>query len=240
MFYNECQNVQSRYKLINGAPSNVPLWKKSYAMSFDNITRNAKWVYEVLNKETSVNNCVQEPFGDPYEGGHLAAAANHRWCWEALNDTNLNCNIIPQHKTLNKGPWKVLENWCRELRNQTGVHNVHVYSGPLYYRPILEQMNPRIIGDKLVPTHLFKVIIVENEDGTVEEPECYVMPNDVPFSPDRRDYFVDIRFLQDISGLTFIEHRNVGQREKIVTATLQGQDVNSTLQSVNIRVRIST
>lgn len=236
----ECPNAQSTYKLMNGAPSNVPLRKKkSYVMSFNNITRNAEWVYEILNRETLVNNCVTPgTFGEPYHRGHLAAAANHRWCWEALNDANLNSNIIPQHKTLNTGLWKKLENGCRNRIGQPRVHNVHVYSGPLYYRPKLEQMNPRIIEGKLVPTHLFKVIIVENVNGTVEEPKCFVVPNDVLLNPTLREYSVNIDFIERVSGLTFIEHRNVAETERIVTATLQGEGVNSTLQSVNIGVRI--
>ncbi|KAK9978582.1 hypothetical protein ABG768_020327 [Culter alburnus] len=234
----EVPNARSRYKLIDGAPSDADIRKrKSYVISFNNITRNARWVYEVLNKETLANNCVQGAFGDPYEGGHLAAAANHRWCQEALNDANLNSNITPQHKTLNKGLWKTLENGCRDRIGQPGVHNVHVYSGPLY-RPILEQIDYRI-EDKLVPTHFFKVIIVENDNGTVEKPKCYVMPN-MQYAT-LGESSVDIEVFERDSELRFIERRPlVGQRDRIKKATLQGEGVNSTLLSVNIGVRISS
>ncbi|KAK9978577.1 hypothetical protein ABG768_020322 [Culter alburnus] len=239
MFHNEpsfreqeVPNVRSDYKLIDGLPSDADIRiKKSYAMSFDNDTGNARWVYEILNRETLANNCVQEKFKG-YDRGHLAAAANHRWCWEALNDTNLNCNIIPQHNSLNNGPWKALEQKNRNFRDQT-IQNVHVYSGPLYP----EERNK--LKEKAVPNQFFKVIIVENKDGTVRKPECYVMPNvDVPTNR-LGDYVKDIEDIEKDSGLTFIERRpNVRERDRKMSVTLQGRDVNSTLQSVDIGVRI--
>uniref|UniRef100_A0A672L885 Uncharacterized protein n=1 Tax=Sinocyclocheilus grahami TaxID=75366 RepID=A0A672L885_SINGR len=169
-----CRETQqpSRYKLINGFPSDTDLKiRKSYAMSFDTETKNAKWVYEILNKETIVNECERpEDFGQGYVKGHLAAAANHRWCREANNDANLFSNIIPQNSTLNNSTWKTLEN--EVVTNK--ICNVHVYTGPLY----LKQMDNSVLGGKRVPTHLFKVIIVENVNGTVRAPACYVMPNE--------------------------------------------------------------
>uniref|UniRef100_A0A671KJK5 Uncharacterized protein n=1 Tax=Sinocyclocheilus anshuiensis TaxID=1608454 RepID=A0A671KJK5_9TELE len=192
--------VTSRYKLINGFPSdNIVNITRSYAMSFDSYTGNAEWVYEILNRNTLVNNCDPISFGQGYDKGHLAAAANHRWCREAYNDTYLLRNIIPQNHLLNIRVWKDLENRCRNMSTDNEIRNVHVYTGPLYIRPMHHfELEGR---SKIVPTHLFKVIIVENVNGTVRAPGCYVMPNEAPQTTDLNVYRMNIgEFQRLITG----------------------------------------
>lgn len=185
----EVQNGNSKYKLIEGFPSRDEIRKrKSYVMSYNTNTKNANWVYEILNERTLENKCKEQmSFGKnklnaDYQQGHLAAVANHRWCQEAYHDTYLMSNMIPQLSDLNQGMWKTLEEYCRDLA-KTGC-NVHVYTGPLYlekrkddYVPKPNPTNPNNSEEKAVPTHLFKVIIVE-KNGTVEKLESYMMPNE--------------------------------------------------------------
>ncbi|KAL1279361.1 hypothetical protein QQF64_026034 [Cirrhinus molitorella] len=251
------ENVRSPYKLIDGFPSNTDIRKrKSYTMSFSRATNNAEWVYEILNSETLEDNCKNiKPFRNDYHKGHLAAAANHRWCQEAKNDANLFSNIIPQHKKLNQGMWKKLENHCRRIQRVNSDCNVHVYTGPLYlretndrYHRMHELIKMNIFGNKVIPTHLFKVIIVENEDGTVKEPKCYLIPNKETESKDLDDYRLqhddgrpDIEFIERASGLNFIQHHpNVNMRDHIKTVTLHGEHVNQESCSVDITLRISS
>uniref|UniRef100_A0A8C1RB82 Uncharacterized protein n=1 Tax=Cyprinus carpio TaxID=7962 RepID=A0A8C1RB82_CYPCA len=247
------QYVPSRYKLINGFPSdNIVSKTRSYAMSFDNYTGNAEWVYEILNSDTLVNNCDQISFGQGYHKGHLAAACNHSWCREAYNDTYLFSNITPKHCLLNIRKWKDLEKICRDMTTEHEIRNVHVYTGPLYIRPMYQFVSESRfrfshLADafiqsrrKIVPTHLFKVIIVENVNGTVRAPECYVMLNDEPQHTDLNVYRMNIETFQRVSGLTFIEHRlNLGDTDRIITVTLQGENLNQTRRYVNIGVRIT-
>ncbi|XP_048035879.1 uncharacterized protein LOC125261344 [Megalobrama amblycephala] len=245
-----CDDDDSNYKLIDGLPSKIKKdtderteidirKRKSYVMSFDKKTNNALWVYEILNihtlpflkkqgfikgdepdypvrSNTSVMNC---------EKGHLAAAANHKWCQEAYKDTFYLSNMTPQVKILNKGLWKMLEKECRNKRLKDSVRNVHVYSGPLF---LTESSKYKVKFDKVVPTHYFKVIIVENEKGRVEEPECYLMPNDESeYQEESKDskkqtnakdkyakklkklkgYQVPIQVIEEISGLRFTEKK---------------------------------
>ncbi|XP_048059214.1 uncharacterized protein LOC125275915 [Megalobrama amblycephala] len=195
-----CDDDDSNYKLIDGLPSNTKesteteiRKRKSYVMSFDKDKNNATWVYEIFNIHT-LNVLKKQAFikdedtpethhpvssnkvpEKNYERGHLAAAANHKWCQEAYKDTFYLSNITPQVMKLNRGLWKFLEKECRNKILIDSVNNVHVYTGPLY---LPEQSEYKVVFDKVVPTHYFKVIIVENKNGTVEEPECYLMPND--------------------------------------------------------------
>lgn len=194
-------SVRSLYKLVDRVPSyagSVPSEirkRKSYIMSYNRETNNADWVYEILNKSILENKCKEQmSFGKnelenkDCNQGHLAAVANHRWCQEAYHDTFLMSNMIPQNKSLNNDMWSTLEKYCRDFVKGDTVRNVHVYTGPFYpekkkKRNERVKLKPNEINPlkvKAVPTHFFKVIIVENKDGTVEEPECYVMANEKP------------------------------------------------------------
>lgn len=255
LFHNEptaadavVPNVRSPYKLIDGFPSDTDIRKrKSYTMSFSNVTNNAEWVYEVLNSETLEDNCKKlNPFGSDYHKGHLAAAANHRWCREANHDSNLFSNIIPQHKKLNQGIWKKLENRCRKLQREIVDCKVHVYTGPLYlkkinkkYTRVRDPSEMHCLEGKAIPTHLFKVIIVEDDNGKVEKPECYVMPNKQPEYENLNDYECEIEYIETASGLTFIQH-NANMTDHIKSVTLNGECGKGQLRTVNINVRISS
>ncbi|XP_048035872.1 endonuclease G, mitochondrial-like [Megalobrama amblycephala] len=262
---------ESTYKLVNGCPSYSDVRiRKSYVMSYNNKTKNAEWVYEILNKDTLKENCkAHGSFGrnefeeKDYVQGHLAAAANHRWCQEAYHDTFLISNMVPQKKDLNNGDWKTIENYSREKAMNDEVCNVHVYSGPLYLKGKKNKEGTKVEdfydhadlstlerkGGKVTPTHFFKVIIVENKDGTVKEPECYVMPkvntDDVAVEKFDKKNIVKIKHreyiktIEKLSGLKFREETppNVVTKDCIKTITGEGEKGESC--SAKIKVRIS-
>ncbi|XDV11433.1 hypothetical protein PO909_000375 [Leuciscus waleckii] len=211
----------NEYKLVDKVPSPTQILQKNYYITlYNNQTRNAAWVYEKLNKSTLQNNVdkrtdfIQDasvhPLFQPstntysgtgYDRGHLAAAGNHRWCQRALDDTYLLSNVIPQQHDFNCGTWNDLEEYCREIAKEDKVRNVHVYTGPLYLSSDSEKhVKYEFVGGKAVPTHLFKVIIVENNDGKVLAPECYKMKQ-FHLEP----YKVKIEDIQRDSGLIFEE-----------------------------------
>ncbi len=249
------ENVRSDYKLIaavpeTGNPSNEIRRRKSYVMSFNRDTMNANWVYEILNKDTVPENPVERAtFGETYDRGHLAAAANQKWCCEALDDANMIDNIVPQHQGLNRGLWKTLEYNCRSKAKSPNIRNVHVYSGPLYKR----DMNPQRIQWKRVPSHFFKVIIVENMNGRVNKPQYYLFPNqNLRGHPgqenedilelykvnnygnrDERDNTIKDRF----SELRFI-HIGPNAAAREITGTLHGEDENAGPRTAEIQVTI--
>ncbi|XDV31598.1 hypothetical protein PO909_002581 [Leuciscus waleckii] len=204
------------YKLIDKVPSPTQILQNNFYITlYDNQTRNAAWVYEILNKSTLANNnvdkrtdfiqdeSVHETFRTPdgvntywgtgYDRGHLAAAGNHRWCQEALDDTYLLRNIIPQQHDFNSGLWNDLEEYCRVIAEG------------------------------------FKVIIVEKKDGKVLAPKCYKMPNKKlaqdTYTNNKlqknleqllNQYKVEIKDIQRDSGLIF-EEREI--KEEITDET---------------------
>ncbi len=263
----EGQCVKSNYKLIEGFPSCADKRKrKSYVMSYNRVTKNADWVYEILNKSTLEKRCKENmSFGKNtleknYQQGHLAAAANHTWCQEAYLATYLLTNMIPQLSDSNQGVWKTLEKYCRDLAKDGG--NVHVYSGPLYLckktnseetnSDYIRDPNPRYSENKAVPSHLFKVIIVETK-RSVGEPKCYMIPNEqpeynikklkatnFPEALDLEEFLVDhIETIEIWSGLKFkIDKPQHNMREQTKTIIWKGEDKEGELCEAKIEVKI--
>ncbi len=247
-------DVSPNYKLIDRVPKLTEIRKrKSYAMLYDNRTRNAAWVYEILNSETLQKEVEREdrfsadqsihPFyraskdtyKDSYDRSHLAAANNHRWCRKACDDTFLMSNISPQHLTLNRGKWKTLENDCQTLAEETNIRNVHVYSGPLYLGDN-QKILVKTIRDQVVPTHFFKVIIVEHEDGKVKL-KCYKVPNDDSGIINT----VSIEYIERASGLIFRENScSGGETESLKEVTWTGENEYDEPCTVTTHVNIST
>ncbi|XP_065149916.1 uncharacterized protein [Paramisgurnus dabryanus] len=206
------EEENTRLKLIDGKPKfsnqddddkQLLLEKTSHVLQYDNETHNAAWVFEILNKETIKGPALQSIHrldystdkdhrapeslktytGTGFQRGHLAAAANHTSCQKARDDTNLLSNIVPQHKDLNKGKWKRLENLCR-LYVQDDYSKAYIYTGPLYHteKYITEKEKTfrrdfRSKYGKTLPTHFFKVIILEKDNGQ-RELKCYKIPNE--------------------------------------------------------------
>ncbi|XP_039531113.1 uncharacterized protein LOC120481492 [Pimephales promelas] len=98
---------------------------------------------------------------------------------------------------------------------------------------------------KKVPTQFFKVIIVEKDDGTVEKPECYLLPNDLAKLVDFKDHNkiynrqilsdrcrVQRERIEELSGLKFTAEtcRN-GETDSIKTVKWEGE-VNTAQISV--------
>ncbi|XP_056610127.1 endonuclease G, mitochondrial-like [Triplophysa dalaica] len=233
----EIVSTNTPYKLINGYPSENEIRKrKSYVMSYNNVTNNADWVYEIFNASTLADNCEKElKLGDTnYHKGHLAAAANHKWCLEALNDASLFSNKAPQQKNLNQSTCKKLENNCREIAKYETVRNLHVYTGPLYPEELTMK------GVKALPSHFFKVIIVEDHNGTVIQPFCFLVPNEQPTSDNCYVNQCSIEHIEHHSGLIFICTPLGVTQDRIKTIKWQGKNEAGEICYADIKVRISS
>ncbi|CAL1272930.1 unnamed protein product [Larinioides sclopetarius] len=177
--------------------------KKSFVLSYDRRNRVPHWVFEHLtadhitpNKNVNRKNCefleddsihayfrsTDDDYKDSgFDRGHLAAAGNHRSKQEYQDDTFFLSNIAPQVGLgFNQGRWKHLEEYVEKLVKKN--KSVYVCSGPLF----LPREEPdgtkyvkyQVIGpnDVAVPTHFFKVILVERKDSKYFM-EAYLMPN---------------------------------------------------------------
>ncbi|XP_026547708.1 endonuclease G, mitochondrial [Notechis scutatus] len=202
--------------------------RDSYVLCYDPRARSALWVVERLDAAALRGSSERaacdfreddsiHPYhrasnadyrGSGFDRGHLAASANHKWSQKAMGDTFYLSNIAPQNPHLNQNAWNNLEKYSRSL---TKTHqNVYVCTGPLF----LPRMEPdgkmyvkyQVIGRNhvAVPTHFFKVLILEKPQGEVEL-QSYVMPNapideNIPLER----FLVPIESIERSSGLLFV------------------------------------
>ncbi|KAH9488645.1 hypothetical protein Btru_061279 [Bulinus truncatus] len=148
--------------------------------------------------------------GSGYDRGHLAAAANHRHSLNAMSQTFFLSNIAPQVGAgFNRDTWNTLEKYIRALARIN--KNVYVCTGPLYL-PRKEQdgklyVKYEVIGDNhvAVPTHFFKVVVIENKQGQFEL-QSYVMPNQSLPDVILQNYLVPLEVIERAAGLLFFQN----------------------------------
>uniref|UniRef100_A0A146P4M6 Endonuclease n=2 Tax=Fundulus heteroclitus TaxID=8078 RepID=A0A146P4M6_FUNHE len=203
--------------------------RESYVTSYDPRTRTASWVIEKLNP-ASLTGASNRKFcefkeddsvhvfhratnadyrGSGFDRGHLAAAANHKWSQKAMEDTFYLSNVAPQNPNLNQNTWNNLEKLCRSLTKH--YLNVYVCTGPLYL-PRQEDdgklyVRYQVIGRNhvAVPTHFFKVLILEQADGKGVELRSYVLPNEpIDEKVPLERFLVPIETIERASGLLFV------------------------------------
>ncbi|XP_070787176.1 endonuclease G, mitochondrial-like, partial [Enoplosus armatus] len=158
--------------------------------------------------------------GSGFDRGHLAAAANHKWSQKAMEDTFYLSNVAPQfsgeagtsvlqNPHLNQKTWNNLEKLCRSLTKR--YLNVYVCTGPLYL-PRQEAdgklyVRYQVLGRNhvAVPTHFFKILILEQADGRGVELRPYVLPNEpIDEKVPLERFLVPIETVERASGLLFV------------------------------------
>ncbi|KAM3838441.1 endonuclease G, mitochondrial [Diretmus argenteus] len=203
--------------------------RESYVTSYDPRNRTASWVIEQLNPAslTGASNRKYCDFkeddsvhmyhrasnadyrGSGFDRGHLAAAANHKWSQKAMDDTFYLSNVSPQDPHLNQNAWNNLEKLCRSLTKH--YINVYVCTGPLYL-PREEAdgklyVRYQVLGRNhvAVPTHFFKVVILERPSGGGVELRSYILPNSpVDEKIPLERFLVPIETIERASGLLFV------------------------------------
>ncbi|XP_048860326.1 endonuclease G, mitochondrial [Brienomyrus brachyistius] len=202
--------------------------RESYVVSYDPRNKTALWVIEQLNND-SIHGTSDRKYcefkeddsvhvyhratnadykGSGFDRGHLAAAANHKWSQKAMDETFYLSNVSPQNPHLNQNAWNNLEKYCRSLTKH--YLNVFVCTGPLY----LPRQEPdgkkyvkyQVLGKNhvAVPTHFFKVVILEKQKGEVEL-RSYVMPNmPVDENIPLERFLVPVDSIERASGLLFV------------------------------------
>ncbi|XP_054629768.1 endonuclease G, mitochondrial isoform X2 [Dunckerocampus dactyliophorus] len=203
--------------------------RESYVSSYDPRTRTPSWVIERLSgaslsgtadrklcdfKEDDSVHVFHRATNTDYRGsgldrGHMAAAANHKWSQKAMDDTFYLSNVVPQNPHLNQNAWNNLEKLCRSLTKS--YTNVYVCTGPLYL-PRQEAngklyVRYQVVGRNhvAVPTHFFKVLILERAEGEGVELRSYVLPNEpVDEKIPLERFLVPIESIERASGLLFV------------------------------------
>jgi len=157
-----------------------------------------------------------------FDRGHMAPAGNHKTNQLIMDQTFLLSNISPQQPTFNRGGWERLETYIRWRAKRS--KNLYCITGPLYLpmaaRDGRTYVTYQVIGQNQVsvPTHYYKVVLIENHDGKLEM-EAFLLPHDNSLDDSIRldDYRIPIDRLDIIeraSGNIFFDQL---QRDKVFT-----------------------
>eukprot|EP00501_MAST-03F_sp_TOSAG23-6_P000630 GSMAST32.ASY1.ANO1.653.1 assembled CDS len=202
----------------------------SYVTSINTRLRLPEWVAEHLTKESfckkergvsrshsrftsdqavpkHLNQTASDYKNSGYSKGHLAAAANHKETQQTLDATfQLSSNIVPQEMCFNGSDWLRLEYLTRKLP----FDHVFVISGPLFLPDKMSKSEKvqlvqyPLIGHHVcfIPTHLFKVILAEDDAGKRRCAAAFVIPNKpAPIERPLTDYQISIKDLEIASGI---------------------------------------
>jgi len=150
-----------------------------------------------------------------YELGLMADPANYPFDKEACAETQVMTNVVPIVPGFSCGPWFDLQCYIREKLVREN-QSVYVCSGPLFIpcdNDGKAQMKFDVLGEGevSVPTHFFKVIIIESHDGNLEL-ESYMMPNCPPEEGgdvNLDDFLTPLCQIEHASGLIFFPEKKV-------------------------------
>ncbi len=214
--------------LISTAPlprSQFILERKGFVVGFDGRTRNASWVYELLNNESlqekkrgrssyrfTQDLTIPDPFrvknndfrNSGFHRGHLCPFADLPDSCAA--ESFLLSNISPQLPSLNCGAWHRLENHVRALVSK--YKELHVITLPLYL-PEMEEDGKRYVRYQVlgktgvaVPTHFAKAIFALRDD--LIETFVYLLPNQEIVDDVSLDFFkTTLEQVERLSGVLF-------------------------------------
>ncbi|XP_076827400.1 nuclease EXOG, mitochondrial isoform X1 [Brachyhypopomus gauderio] len=221
------RRMVERYGLpLSGADSR---FYTNHVLSYDQARRTPRWVAEHLSNQklfgrADRKHCKFKPdpsipelftahnddyLGSGWSRGHMAPAADSKFSEKSMAETFYLSNIVPQNYENNGGFWNRLEMYCRELTER--FSDVWVISGPLTL-PQVHQDGKRMVSyqligkdDVAVPTHLYKVILVQKDPSA--EPMAlgaFVVPNaPIGFEHHLKEYQVSLTDLERMSGLIF-------------------------------------
>ncbi len=129
--------------------------------------------------------------GETHQRGHLVAFNHLDYSEESALDSNQMANILPQHKTLNQGAWKVTEE-ITECFREFGT--LKIIGGAIW------DSNPRILETHGVdiPDYFWKVII---RDG---DSIAWIMPNgDTATGKTLDTFIVSLQEIEKTTGYDF-------------------------------------
>lgn len=134
--------------------------------------------------------------GTGYDKGHAAPDGDLSWDQQVEYESFLMTNMFPQHGSLNRGIWKLLETsvrgWAVQLNN-----NFTIYVGAIY------NQNDKKIGNGVIVPNGYYKIVINNNTGAVAG---WGFPHTQPYvnlGNDLTKFRVSVAQLQQASGVTF-------------------------------------
>jgi endonuclease G len=155
----------------------TPICRQAYLVGYDAAAKLPKFVtYELLPQNAlgcvartnafATDQSIQggatpdDYAGTGYDKGHAAPDGDLSWSQQVEYESFLMTNMYPQHGSLNRGIWKLLETSVRGWAVQTN-QSYTIYVGALY------GAGNEKIGNGVVVPHGYYKIVVNNVTGAV-------------------------------------------------------------------------
>lgn len=133
--------------------------------------------------------------GSGYDRGHMAPAGDMKWDNQAIIESFLTTNIVPQLKSINSGTWKRLEEKCRNWAQADSA--IYIICGPIINEKPIEYIG----SDKVfVPQRFYKIILSLNADHP--RAIAFIIPNH-PFQGGMQKCVHSIDEIEQITGYDF-------------------------------------
>ncbi|KAK3109091.1 hypothetical protein FSP39_022814 [Pinctada imbricata] len=220
-----------------GSPDQGPSvrYYGNHVLSYNQAHKIPNWVIEKISAENTKGKAnrknvkfkpdpgVEELFtasnsdylGSGWSRGHMAPAGDNKHDEQHMAETFYLSNILPQNLDNNAGFWNRFEIYCRKLTEK--YPNVRIYSGPLFIAKRNEEDGKKyvkyeVIGQNevAVPTHLFKIVIVENAKNNPVAMGTFIVPNEpISFQHHLKEFQVPLMDLERRAGARFLPKMNV-------------------------------
>ena len=182
-----CQ-VHSPYGFAHTSRTVLLICREGYLVAYDAAAKIPAYVtYTLLPQnalgcfprtdafaaDDSVQNGAQtkDYVGTEYDKGHAAPNGDVSWRKQVEYDSFLMTNMYPQHGSLNRGIWKLLET---SIRGWVVQHN-HAFT--IYVGAIYNDNNKKIGNGVIVPTGFYKIVINNTTGATAG----WVFPHIAPY-----------------------------------------------------------
>jgi endonuclease G len=224
----ECPVFGSQKTQQMDFPTITPVFERNgYKIAYDGKNRNPSLVMEILTQDSlqgttkrddgqfkedhlipkHMRAALSDYRSSGYDRGHMAPAADFRGNPKAMEESFLLTNMCPQDPQLNRGYWSKFERHVRELTKS--YKSVKVFTGPLYLpqtgKDGQRYVTYKVIGknDVAVPTHFFKVLVLEKANGK-KDSQAYILPNeDVDSSASLDKFKTTVEKVERASGIIF-------------------------------------
>ncbi len=189
------------------------------------VPRVSNGEYTLLNKARATDTVAT-----PFDRGHMREAESSVNV-ESMYESFQTNNISPQYGTLNQGAWRYLEEATRELA-ESNQGKVTVVTGNLYLdangKPLPADqidMQATTLGHKGlgIPTHCFKTVLLEKDNGE-RQMFAFIVPNNPDMKRDLQDvqsrlgpegWRVSVDQVEQLLGADLYAHLDPATQERL-------------------------
>lgn len=192
--------------------NNQYLCRAGYAVNYNYTTKVAYFVVETINPQnltvksaarrddfredpeipTAYRTTLKDYVGSGLDRGHMAPAANFVYHAQAMSESFLLSNMMPQVPGNNRGIWKYTEELTRFWAQQYG--QIYVITGT-----IIDSNSPVMGNNVRVPTYLYKIVIDPQRSRAI----AFLFPNQKLDPKQLTNYIVSIAEIEQYSGINF-------------------------------------